>query len=174
MATLFISCESLLFLNLTNFAIYDTTNVERILDNCNPNLILCYDESKMPSHFKSEVRQYGNSCLKVCIMNSKKFILNIEMCVDNCYSEIFYKFEYQDICYSECPMRTQLKSDSSYLCEDCPNYYNYEYNGCIDTIPEGYYNNDTLAKTIDKCPNKCKSCSLESLNDNLCVSCNEI
>lgn len=92
MATLFISCESLLFLNLTNFAIYDTTNVERILDNCNPNLILCYDESKMPSHFKSEVRQYGNSCLKVCIMNSKKFILNIEMCVDNCYSEIFINF----------------------------------------------------------------------------------
>ena len=40
-------------------------------------------------------------------------------------------------------------------------------------MPEGYYNNDTSAKTIDKCPNKCKSCSLESLsNNNLCKACN--
>ena len=126
----------------------------------------------MPSHFINEVKQFENSCLKLCIMNLKKFILEIEMCVDNCYNEDIYKYEYHDICYSECPIRTQLALDSTYLCEDCRNYYNYEYTGCIDIIPEGFYNNDTSSKTIDKCPIKCKSCSLESLNDNLCMSCN--
>ena len=102
----------------------------------------------MPENFIAKVSSFTNSCLKLCIMNSMKYILATEMCVDNCYSETVYKYEYQGICYSECPIRTQLKTDSTYLCEDCPNFYNYEYNGCIDTIPNGYYCNSTLDKTV--------------------------
>ena len=78
----------------------------------------------MPSHFLNEVNRFENSCQKLCIMISKKFILDKEMCVDNCYNEDIYKYEYQDICYSECPIRTQLSNDSAYLCVDCINYYN--------------------------------------------------
>jgi len=172
METLFIDCRNLKSLNLSSFTIYDNTNINRIFANDNSNLILCYNESKMPSHFLNEANRFENSCRKLCIMNSKKFILDKEMCVDNCYNEDIYKYEYQDICYSECPIRTQLSNDSTYLCVDCRNYYNYEYTECIDIIPEGYYNNDTSEKTIDKCPIKCKICSLESLNKNLCILCN--
>ena len=115
----------------------------------------------------TEVSQYENSCLKVCIINSKKFILDLEICVDNCFNELVYKYEYNNICYSQCPERTQLKIGSEYLCEDCPNYYNYEQTGCLDSIPEGYYLNSSSEKTIDKCPSTCNICSLESIINNL-------
>ena len=94
------------------------------------------------------------------------------MCVDNYNTENIYKFEYEDICYRECPLRTQKKPDSTYWCEDCPNFYNFEGSRCIDSIPEGYYLNSSLDKTIDKCPSKCGICSLESNKINLCISCN--
>ena len=174
MNELFISTVSLKSLNLSNFIIFDTTTIENIFDGTNDKIILCYDESKMPSHFLNQAKNYENSCKKLCIMNSKKFILDIEMCVDNCYNETIYKYEYNNICYKECPIRTHLKNDSTYLCEGCPYYYNYEQTECIDQMPEGYYNNDTSEKTIDKCPFKCQNCSFDSIinNNNLCTYCN--
>ena len=170
---LFILTSSLKFLNLSSFEIYDTTTVNNILLSTNPNIILCYNESKMPSHFIAQVSNYENSCLKLCIMNNKKYILDLEMCIDNCYEENNYKFEYQNICYEKCPIKTQLKNDSEYLCEECPYYYNYNGTGCIDTIPDGYYLNSSLDKTINKCPLKCGKCSNESVKYNLCITCNK-
>ena len=171
MGTLFNSCINLKSLNLSSFTIYDSTIVNSIFGYIT-NIILCYNESKMPSHFLDVVNRYENSCLKLCIINSKKYILEIEMCVNDCFKEDIYKYEYQNICYSECPIRTQVSSNSTYLCQACTNYYNYEYKRCSDEIPEGYYLNDSLGKIIYKCPIKCKDCSLESINDNLCITCN--
>ena len=74
--------------------------------------------------------------------------------------------------FTECPIRTQLKTGSTYLCEDCPNYYSYNGTSCINEIPIGYYSNSTTDKYIDKCPTKCKSCSYESISNNeLCTEC---
>ena len=58
----------------------------------------------------------------------------------------------------------------------CINYYNYEKTACISIIPDGYYNNDFAARTIDKCPSKCSNCSYNSIiiNNDLCISCNII
>jgi len=60
----------------------------------------------MPNKFLEHVNIYENSCEKLCKMILKKFIIEIEMCVDNCFSETLYKYEYKNICYSECPLRT--------------------------------------------------------------------
>ena len=43
---------------------------------------------------------------------------------------------------------------------------------CLDIIPEGFYLNDSLYKTIDKCDIKCQTCSGESMSYNICVTCN--
>ena len=172
MNNLFSYTGSLKFLNLSSFTIYITTTIEDIFKETNPQIILCYNESKMPDHFLVKALYYENCCRDLCIMKNKKFILEIEMCVDNCYSENDYKYEFNDICYKECPAKIQRKIDSAYLCEDCPVYYDYEQIRCITIVPEGYYNNDTSAKTIDKCPIKCKTCSYNSIqNGNLCTLC---
>ena len=88
---------------------------------------------------------------------------------------MIYKFEYNNICYNSCPNGTHNSSYNNYICENdfiCEKYYNYNNTECIDEIPEGYYLNNSNLKTIDKCDIKCGNCSLESVNYNLCISCN--
>ena len=53
-------------------------------------------------------------------------------------------------------------------------YYNYDKTSCINKIPGGYYLNDSIHKTIDKCNIKCKNCTYETIKNknNLCTSCN--
>ena len=56
---------------------------------------------------------------------------------------------------------------------NCNKYYNYEQTGCIEEIELGYYLNDTVLKTIDKCNEECKSCNNESVSMNSCIKCND-
>jgi hypothetical protein len=42
---------------------------------------------------------------------------------------------------------------------NCAFYYNYYRNACISYIPNGYYCNSTEEKTIDKCYERCKTCT---------------
>jgi hypothetical protein len=60
---------------------------------------------------------------------------------------------------------------------DCTNknkYYNYEKTECIDTIENGFYCNDTIGKTIDKCHDNCKTCEEgPTSNNNKCLTCKE-
>ena len=96
-------------------------------------------------------------------------------CIDFCNNDDEYKFEYKNVCYKSCPAGTHNSSEKEFLCEEdliCDNYYNYYHNECIHNIPEGYYLNHSILKTIDKCDIKCKSCSLESIQYNLCIECN--
>ena len=86
-----------------------------------------------------------------------KLIIDKNKCINKCSEDGIYKIEYKGKCYQFCPNGT---------------YYNYNLTECIDSIPEGFYCNDTSLKTIDKCDNKCKSCSYQSMKDGLCISCN--
>ena len=54
----------------------------------------------------------------------------------------------------------------------CINNFNFEQTECLDSIPEGYYLNSSIDKTIDKCPPKYGSCSAQSIFYNLCDDCN--
>jgi hypothetical protein len=110
----------------------------------------------------------------LCFDNSqKKYIIEKNKCISECNNDITYIYEYDNICYASCPNGTHLIDNN--LCETdlvCDNYYNYEQNDCLDEIPLGYYLNDTSKKTIDKCYIRCNNCSLDSMLNNLCISCN--
>ena len=54
------------------------------------------------------------------------------------------------------------------------NYYNYEKTNCIETIPSGFYCNDTNERTIDKCHDNCETCEKGSISDNNnCLTCKD-
>ena len=83
----------------------------------------------------------------------------------------FDKLNYHIIAY---------KDDTSNYCLDldikfdliCYNYYNYAQTSCLDTIPEGYFCNDTNNKTIDKCHEDCKTCKKRPIENNSnCLTC---
>ena len=72
------------------------------------------------------------------------------------------------------------KDDTSNYCLDldikfdliCHNYYNYAQTSCLDTIPDGYFCNNTNAKTIDKCHADCKTCkNVPTENNSNCLTC---
>ena len=96
-------------------------------------------------------------------------------CVDDCSKYDNYKYEYENKCYNKCPSTAHISKDNQFLCIanlNCSKYYDYEQTSCIDTIPNGYYCNDTNLKTIDKCHDNCETCKKGPTNDNdNCLTC---
>ena len=129
----------------------------------------------MKEEFKSQLlTTFVDNCSEICVMQSHKYIPEKLQCIDSCSNDNIYKHEYNNICYSTCPSGTH-NSAVDYLCEIdliCEKYYNYYRTGCLDEIPLGYYLNNILLKTIEKCDNKCENCTLDSIENNLCISCN--
>ena len=105
-----------------------------------------------------------------------KLINEKNKCIDECYNDDTYKYEYKNMCHLTCPQYTN-KSDNENICElKCENfenmYYNYWRNDCINEIPLGYYSNSSTLKTIDKCHENCKTCSEgPTNNNNSCLTC---
>ena len=170
-------------LDLYYFNFSKLEQYEHMFEGCKTQLTCCIDNEKIESRIKEEIFKSTSSvcpftydCSFTCNINSNTKIINEkDVCVENCYNEYSYKYEYKNVCYKGCPNNTYLSPYNDYKCLDeliCLNYYNYEHNECIDNIPDGFYLNDSYARTIDKCNIECSKCSLESINNNYCISCN--
>ena len=167
---MFIGCKSLISLNLNHFSVSSLVKYEDIFTNINPNITFCIESNNVIS--SQITSNFKKNCSDICFKNPK-LIIEKKKCIEKCVNDLEYKYEFNNICYSSCPNGTYSSSVNDYLCVESCNYYNYTNNKCIDSIPEGYYLKDIILKTIGKCDNKCKNCSLESiLNNNLCISCN--
>ena len=54
----------------------------------------------------------------------------------------------------------------------CSYIYNYNQTECLEEMPEGYYLNDSILKTIDNCHPDCRTCdNKETFNNSNCISC---
>ena len=173
----FYMCTSLLYLNLNYFkdsSIGSEANCSNLFDFCNNSLKLCFNEESIGD--KCTIPNNNKNCSHECFQNNAKFIIEENLCVDNCSNISKYKYEYNNVCYEICPNDSHISPNNEYLCEDdlkCSDYYNYDHSECIEEIPEGYYCNDTNNKTLNICDTKCKTCSLDSVkSNNLCLSCN--
>ena len=56
--------------------------------------------------------------------------------------------------------------------EICKHLYIYNKTENFTDLPEGYYIIDNNLNYIDKCDIKCKHCTKESMQNNLCITCN--
>ena len=90
--------------------------------------------------------------------NQNKYSVLVGIICDTCSNEIYFQ--------------TLDNINLNIINLDCPIYYNYEHNICIETIPEGYYCNSTEDKTIDKCHENCQTCNDgPKPNNNTCLTC---
>ena len=173
---IFQSCSSLISLYLNNFDTSSIKEFHNMFVNTNTKLIYCFNKGEMKAEIKNFLTNFKNDCDDACFTNNQnKFIVEKNQCIDNCYKDDTYRFEYNSICYVSCPKGTHISSYNEFICEDdliCDNYYNYTHTGCIDIIPDGFYLNDSIHKTIDKCDIQCNKCSNYSVEINLCISCN--
>ena len=170
---MFYECESLKFLNLNNCDTSEVNEVSNMFDKNNEKLLLCMDENKTSDSIKNKFNSYfNNNCsLLLCYLNpNHKLINGTNDCINKCDEHEIFRYEFNNICYEKCPngSTTHNSSINGNLCE-CDKYYNYEYTGCLEEIPDGYYVNNSKLKTIDKCDFSCRNCEFKS---NLCISCN--
>ena len=154
MHEMFYHCYSLKILDLSNFQTNSYISKTNMFSNCSSSLIVCLDTIKANSILSELPSDYQNNCEEVHLRLNRKKIFEKDYYLYNCEDDLEYKYEYNNTCYKSCPENT---------------YYNQTL--CID-IPNGYYLNDTNLMTINKCNEKCKTCSKESAYLNLCKTCN--
>ena len=146
----------------------------------------CIDDCSKDSIYKYK---YGNKCYMKCPPKTKNnnyiceyfncnFYYNFEQtdCINEIPEGFFLNDSYQktiDKCHSICRGCDKKETIDNTNCISCFQDKYLYYGNCIDSCPNGYYNNETdNTIKICKCSNsKCLSCPLE--NTNLCYSCNE-
>ena len=181
MLGMFFDLFSIVYLNLDKCQeTKENITTLNLFNKINPSVYICLDTDANPQIFaeiqKANLNNY-NSDNNICFNKNSKIILNDKICVNDC-STTQYKHEFNRICYDHCPENTHSSFDDEFYCEDnfkckkLKKYYDYNHSFCIDEIPEGYFLNDTIYNTIDKCHQDCKSCDKKynKTNSN-CNSC---
>ena len=114
----YISCKSC----NTSGNINDNNCIE-----CKPNYIFkmnlfnktnCYEICSYYFYFDLNNNHYCTS-KKECPKEQNKLIIEKNKCIDNCYNDDIYKYEYNNICYKECPNNTYLNNgNQNKICLD--------------------------------------------------------
>ena len=166
MYRMFYNCSSLKYLNIF-LLIEDVQSIAEIFEGTPNDFKLCIkDEKNIPNIFN-------------IIYNKEKTTRD---CSENCYHDSINRLYanetkqccdynlYNGRCYNDCPSRTKnINGNIECYNFSCHNYYNYEQNDCLDNISDGYYMNDSILRTIDKCDDNCQTCTNRSTK---CLSCN--
>ena len=167
---MFYNCKKLTYLDIYSLNENDQS-IFQMFEGASDNFKFCLqDDSKIPKIFKLITSLPGTSrdCSASCYGQNKErvSILGQKLCCAN--------FEYNGRCCDVCPPRTIPTSPTNKSCVNltCPKYYNFTQNGCLNSIPIGYYENDTALRTIDKCPGNCKTCEKKPEQTRVhCLTC---
>ena len=155
MQQMFYNCTSLEYLNIYSLT-EKLQSISEIFENSSNNFTLCIKENEnIPSIFEEFYKRSGTKrdCSNACYGNGNKRqeIIEKKLCCP--------KFEYDGNCYDKCPSKMRaINGDKICRPFNCSNYYSYDQNNCIDYVPDGFYENDTNLRTIDKCHISCKTC----------------
>ena len=170
MGYMFDNCESLIYLNLKSFTENSLKTFDYMFRGIRNNLIYCIDKTKSPNITSAiQIKSSFNNCSDICFLQSRIILIDEQKCV-SCYDKnISFPYIYNGECVQTCPKKTGIiLYNDYYSCKnlDCQKYYNYNQTGCLEEIPEGYFLNDSVLKTIDKCNyNYSGKCFSECIND---------
>ena len=138
--------------------------------------------------------EYNNTCYEGCPKRTMISSTNEFLCVDlNC--EFYYNYEQTfcltiledgyylndttlktiDKCHTDCKTCNKSEENGNSNCLTCKDDNKYfESGNCVDKCEKDYYI-DNLGNKICTCSAniKCKECSEESINLDLCISCNK-
>ena len=140
---------------------------------CNSNYIFmnginCYKNYSYYYYYNNSDKKYYSTDSYDCPENYKLIQVKFQ-CIENCFDDLDYKFEFNNKCYTFCPFGSNSSDNKTFICK-CKKYYDIINNLCIEEIPEGYYFD---GETLKKCDVKCFNCSFESISqNNSCLSCN--
>ena len=133
-------CKSLIYLNLRNFKIIDTNDISKIdtFIQISSNVKYCIEDSLTKNLL---IEDQNSNCSDICFQENIKISNEDNICIESCDEN---QFEYNKICYADCPNNTFRLFKNKYI--------------CLNQVPENYYldENDNLYK---ECFNLCKKCN---------------
>ena len=167
--SMFYSCTKMNYLNFYNYKEKDSFNGNDLFTKGTGNLKCCISDEENSPQLLTQLSIINN-------VIREKAVVEKGICIDQCKKDNKYKYEYNNICYEECPKTSKLSKIDNYKCDPiiCEKYYNYDKTGCLDSVPDGYFLNNTEKRTIDHCHSDCKTChEKESLSSTNCDSCKD-
>ena len=174
---MFKGCSKLKYINLYSVNKSSPSITDMFKETSGNSKYYFEDETKIIKIYNL-IKALGNTvrdCSSDFYPEPRRLIVETNKCEYlNCSENETHKFDYNHICYINCPKRTYIKNNNSNICEDlnCSNFYNFNQIECIDIIPDGYFLNDSIQKTIDECHPDCETCEQkQSINSTNCKSC---
>ena len=84
------------------------------------NYFNCYSNCSNYYYFDEDYNYYCTDNLE-CPIDKGLLIVDLGQCVKSCIDTDFYKYEFKNKCYSQCPEDTIISENNSYICElSCP------------------------------------------------------
>ena len=116
-----------------------------------------------------------NDCfVENCEITNYKYEYNYK-CYPECFNRTFNNNYICEDCHEDCKVCEGLYTNNNSNCKECISKEKYLYLGnCINNCSRGFYINKENNQSTCKCAlEQCLSCSIESLNKNLCLLCDE-
>ena len=169
MKSMFFNCHKLESLDLSNFNTNNVTNMAMMFSGCINLKFINFKNYKNELNILTSNIFYGaNENIKIYMNNVKneninnlipelssfmcitnkyslifeeniKIINDNRICLDECPKDEIYRYEYQNLCYKQCPSETVISSTDLYRCEiskiECVEEYPFlipEDNTCTD------------------------------------------
>ena len=152
---MFVGCSSIEYINIYNFSIGNSFFVQMyygVMDN----IVVCINEDG-----NNLMTSLNEIKLKKCPLidcsenwrdHKSRLIEKKNMCIDKCYNDDTYKYEFKFHCYEKCPKGTYPLKDNLYICES-------KLNECFSEFP--------FINLID---NTClEECNSENFFNNICT-----
>ena len=133
------------------------------------NISNCYETCNKYYYFN----EFNNfNCTEEYSGQYNKLIINKSQCIDECKNDDIYRYEYNNICYKNCPNYT-IQDETNYTCKD---YLNLEYSTNNNNINEKFtgklYENYT-EKIYEKLTENINKKFTENINEKLTENINE-
>ena len=129
----------------------------------------CYENCSYYYYFD----EYDNyRCTEICPIKFNKLIKFTNKCIDNCKNDDTFIYEYDNICYKECPNGTLLsESNEEYLCIEGDSLSNNDKAHINSAIKELIFNNlknynDSYLEKKDKILKKIQAVFNDGFNTN--------
>jgi len=130
---MFYNCPNLKFLNLFNFDNGNILVIKDIFYSTDENLVVCINNKSNTTLLASQLSY------KQCITNKcsspeikvSKIIYDNRLCVEDCFKNDIYKYQYKEFCYDKCPKGTHSPAFNQYYCQidiyECIKEYPFLY-----------------------------------------------
>ena len=130
---MFFDCAKLIFLNINSFKLWNMKANDGIFTSISSKVKYCINDT-----YSKNLLKLTSECDDICFKENINIDINNKKCIESC-KDINFIYEYNRICYEDCPEDTYPFSSNNIRNEE-------NEMKCFDKTPEGYYFDENIKK----------------------------